>query len=168
MPLPRAVWNLPWQALYQGTYAFRRAVFGREPDPVDHVVVEGAGPADLERLFFSQGLVMGDYASYYYYDEDLNMVRGMYKDDEYEWYQYHVRGFEVDGGVRLRPHTELYWRVYPREHMRLVNLDVAEGIEVTRDILDGASVPYEVVPRERHPSYVDARQDARESGTTRA
>lgn len=151
MPLRRAVKNLPWQTLFQGTYAFRRYVFAKEPEDVDHLVVEGSDPEDLQQLLLSRGLMKGDYASYYYYGEDLNMVRGLYKDDQFEWYQYHVRGFEQDGGTRLRPHTELYWRMYPKKHVRLVNLDVDEGIELTERILDEHSIDYEVVAASTNP-----------------
>lgn len=54
--------------------------------------VVDADTDELRRLFLSDGLMKGDYASYYYFGEDLNMVNGMYKDDEYEWYLYHVSG----------------------------------------------------------------------------
>lgn len=166
MALTETLRRVPWKTVYQGTYALRRTVFGKAPDPVDHVVVEGYDPAELERLLLDQGLVKGDYASYYYYGEDLNMVRGMYKDDEYEWYQYHVRGFTDDGGVRLRPHTELYWRVYPREHMRLTNLDVDEGVEMTERMLEDAGVSHDVVPAEQHPAYEEPVGDAPGAGTS--
>lgn len=145
MPITTVLKRLPWQALFQGTYLFRRYVFAKKPEEVDYMVVDGATSDELQRLFFTQGLVKGDYASYYYYGEDLNMVNGMYRDDEYEWYQYHVRGFETDVGIELRPHTELYWRLYPRKHIKLVNLDVEEGIEMTKQLLDETGFEYDVV-----------------------
>lgn len=145
MPLKTVAKTLPWQVLFQTTYLFRRLAFSRDPDGADHILVEDVDPADLEEVFLSNGLLKGDYASYYYYGEELNMVDGVYKPDEYEWYQYHVRGFSCEAGTRLRPHVELYWRVYPKKHMRLVNLDEDEGIELTEEILDDAGISYEVV-----------------------
>lgn len=145
MPLTEIARRVPWQTLFQGTYLFRRHVFAKRPETVDYMIIDDKSPEELRPLFLQEGLMKGDYASYYYYGEDLNMVGGMFKPDEYEWYQYHVRGFNEDGGTRLRPHTELYWRMYPREHIRLVNLDVEEGIEITRDILDETGMGYEVV-----------------------
>ncbi|PSP74937.1 hypothetical protein BRC81_17340 [Halobacteriales archaeon QS_1_68_20] len=148
MPPKHVVRNLPWQVVLQATYAFRRLAFAREPEAVTHLAVEAMDPDDLRKLLLSRGLVKGDLASYYYYGEEVNMVRGLYKDDEYEWYQYHVRGFDEENGMRLRPHTELYWRVYPKEHIQLVNVDVEEGIELTKAALDDGGFDYEVVPGE--------------------
>ena len=145
MPISQMIQRLPWQTLFQSTYLFRRYLFAKRPEQVDHMIVEGETLDSLRQLFLSNGLMKGDYASYYYYGEDLNMVSGMFKADEFEWYQYHVRGFTEDHGVRLRPHTELYWRMYPRKHVNLVNLDVAEGIEVTREILEEEEIEYRVV-----------------------
>ncbi|WP_254864737.1 hypothetical protein [Halovivax gelatinilyticus] len=145
MPLTTVAKNLPWQALFQGTYLFRRYLFAMEPEPVEHVLVEGLEPDELTEVFLSAGLLKGDYASYYYFGEELNMVHGIYKPDEFEWYQYHVRGFSCEAGTRLRPHTELYWRMYPKRHMRLENLSVEEGVARTEEILDEAAVDYEVV-----------------------
>ena len=145
MPISEILRRLPWQALFQITYLFRRYVFARQPERVNHMIVENKSPDQLQRLFLKQGLMKGDYASYYYYGENLNMVRGLFKRDRYEWYQYHVRGFERDSGTLLRPHTELYWRVYPRKHMQFVNLDVDEGIEITKSILDAENVDYTII-----------------------
>jgi len=145
MPVTTALRKLPWQTVFQATYLFRRYVFAKEPEDVDYMVVEDVTTEELQRLFFAEGFLKGDYASYYYYGEELNVVEGMYKDDEYEWYQFHIRGFETDDGMQLRPHTELYWRIYPKKHIKLVNLDVAEGIELMKPVLDEAGLEYEVV-----------------------
>ena len=145
MPLTRTLKNLPWQTLFQAMFLFRRYSFAKKPEAVDYMIVEGIDLDDLRRLLLSNGLMKGDYASYYYYGGDLNMVSGMYKDDEYEWYQYHIRGFDTDEGTVLRPHTELYWRIYPKKHIKLVNLDVEEGIELTKDILDEDGLEYDVI-----------------------
>ena len=145
MPLGEIVRRLPWQALFQSTYLFRRYVFAKRPESVDYMIVEDESPDTLRRLFLERGLMKGDYASYYYYGEEMNMVGGMFKPDEYECYQYHIRGFETEDGTRLRPHTELYWRVYPRKHVELVNLDVTEGIERTKTIFDEEGIEYRVV-----------------------
>lgn len=145
MPVLDIVRRAPWQTLFQATYLFRRHVFAKRPEKVDYMFVEDVDPDALRQFFLKEGMMKGDYASYYYYGEDLNMVGGMFKPDEFEWYQYHVRGFSEDGGTRLRPHTELYWRMYPRKHVELVNLDVQEGIDITRELLDEAGIGYEVV-----------------------
>ena len=145
MPLSEVARRLPWQSLFQGTYLFRRYVFAKRPERVNHIIAEDVSPEDLQQLFLQHGFMKGDYASYYYYGEDLNMVRGMFKDDEFEWYQFHIRGFAHEDGMRLRPHTELYWRVYPREHVKLLNLEIREGIELTENILEDAAIGYRVV-----------------------
>lgn len=145
MAVTTALRKLPWQALFQAMFLFRRFIFAREPLDVDYMTVETTDTDDLRRLFLSDGMMKGDYASYYYFGEDLNMVKGMYKDNEYEWYQYHVRGFDTSDGTILRPHTELYWRIYPKKHIKLIDLDVEEGIEMTKDVLDENDVEYDVV-----------------------
>lgn len=145
MALTTVLRNLPWHSKFQAVYLFRRYIFARDPTDVDYMIVKDTDTDDLRQLLLSRGLVKGDYASYYYFGEELNMVRGMYKDDEYEWYQYHVRGFDNDEGTELRPHTELYWRIYPRKHMELINLSVEEGIEMTVDILKETDLEYDIV-----------------------
>ncbi len=128
---------------FQAVYLFRRFVIPKRPDAADHVIVEEARPAELRRVFQAAGLLDGGYASYYYYGEDLNMVEGVYRDDNYEWYQYHVRGFAIEEGTRLRPHVELFWRRYPGEHIAETNLSEEAGIERTTAILDAADTEFQ-------------------------
>jgi len=82
--------------------------------------------------------------SYHYEGEDLNMRRPEYVDDEYNWYQLHIRGFEQDDGtVLLYAHLELEPTEYPYEHLNGTNFSDSKGYEMMTPLLDDAGIEYE-------------------------
>jgi len=83
--------------------------------------------------------------SYRYEGEDLNMRRPEYKDDEYEWYQLHVRGFErEDGGVDLTAHMELEPTAHPYKHIAEEQFSLNAGVHMLGSVLDDAGIEYEL------------------------
>lgn len=87
--------------------------------------------------------------SYNYEGEDLNMRRPLRKDDEYEWYQTHVRAWEQDDGTVLlechedaEPTEHPYYHLNPPEDM---DLDHGEAVADTIGVLDRAGIDFELV-----------------------
>jgi len=90
----------------------------------------------LGDAFFTNGWEL----SWHYKGEDMNMRRPLRLDDQYEWYQTHVRGYvDDDGTVYLEAHEDLepteypYWHLYPPEdaarNQRRALADVAEVLD---------------------------------------
>ena len=84
--------------------------------------------------------------SYQYEGEDLNMRRPLYKHDEYNWYQLHVRGFETeDGYVEVHAHIELEPTEHPYEHISETNFNTEDGKRRLQSVLDGAGITYTAI-----------------------
>jgi len=103
--------------------------------------------AQAERMLARHHFTRDFEFSYNYEGEDLNMRRTLYKDDEYEWYQLHVRGFEVQGGeaLELQGHTELTPTDHPNKHIDNVNLSRRQGLRMIKSILKDENIEYEIV-----------------------
>lgn len=86
--------------------------------------------------------------SWHYKGEKLNMRRPLRKDDEYEWYQTHVRAFKWDGDIYLEVHEDLEPTEYPYYHLHGAP-DSTESrqnaIEDTTAIFDEVGIGYEVL-----------------------
>lgn len=80
--------------------------------------------------------------SYEYKQEDLNMRTPVYLEDEYNWYQHHVRAFEDDGRVTVHSHLELEPTEYPYEHINEIGYSNPEGIKRMKNVLDNAGIGY--------------------------
>lgn len=74
------------------------------------------------------------------------MRRPEYVDDEYNWYQLHVRAFERDDGtVGIHAHLELEPTEHPHEHIMETNFDAQKGADMLAEVLDEAGVEYRKV-----------------------
>lgn len=82
--------------------------------------------------------------SFRYKGEDLNMRRPEYVDDEYEWYQLHVRAFETDEDyIEVHVHLELEPTAYPYEHVNDIEFSDEAGLDMLTNLLDDAEIDYE-------------------------
>lgn len=171
--------NLPWKSIRRLVYQFRKQFFVEEVDPyeppyfasdtdVGAVRSELAGVVPVDPgPWAGVGFTNGWEISYHYKEEDLNMrlplflPGGREADPEgREYYQLHVRGWEMDGGeVVLRMHVELEPTEYPKGHLRGDHLSEPEAFalfeeevlprteiegEIRRDGADGSEVAEEV------------------------
>lgn len=145
--MPVNIRNLPWSELKRLFYQFRQRFFSK-PRP-ERVHLETDADLDTVReelgsLFplISQaseemgfvggfGFTNGWEISYRYYGEDLNMRIPVRLDDDYRWYQLHIRGFE-GAGIELENwldvHLELEPSEYPEGHLNGVNYRVSKAI----------------------------------------
>jgi len=83
--------------------------------------------------------------SYEYNGEDLNMRTPVYKEDEYNWYQHHVRAFERDGDVYVHSHVELEPTEHPYEHINEIGYSNSEGIDRMKQVIDNAGIKYKML-----------------------
>lgn len=75
--------------------------------------------------------------SYYYKGEDLNLARPKYIEDEWIWYQIHVRAWEREGEpTELSIHQELDPTMYPDEHLEGVNYSKEPAVSVVHNLLE--------------------------------
>lgn len=95
---------------------------------------------ELGKLHFTNGWEL----SYQYKGEDLNMRRPQWRDDQYNWYQLHVRAFEVEGKdyVEVHAHYELEPTEHPYGHIQGTNFEINTGADMFEDILDDLQLPY--------------------------
>lgn len=137
--------RVPWWAVRRASYEIREHLFTVDIPDVNHIKVDEDFD-DVKAAFFQKDMRRGWLLSYNYYEEDANMVSPLYKDDDYEDYQLHVRLFDKDDGyVHVYPHTELCPINWPRKHLEEENLSVTAGIEKSKGILDDNGFQYEKV-----------------------
>lgn len=97
----------------------RESIFAQEtPDEMDMVV--DIEIEELERILGAEYFTNAEETSFYFRGEDLNMARPKYIDNEWKWYQTHIRAWEREDGLHLSIHQELDPTMYPQEHMNLV------------------------------------------------
>lgn len=127
---------------------FRVAVFTKKVKERDIAVHADASLDDLRGVFGDAYFTNAWELSYNYKGEDLNMRRPLRKDDKYEWYQTHVRGFEQeDGTVKLEIHEDLEPTEHPYYHLhppKDANLSEQNAIEDVSAVLDDAGISYDV------------------------
>lgn len=129
--------KIPWRHVRLLFWSLRSSLYRRDPEQTSL-----RAECSLDELRRVLGEVHFTNAWELSYDkgEDLNMRRPEYRDDEWEWYQTHVRGYERDGGVEIAVHTELEPSEYPTQHLHNVNFTRDEGIQAIESILTLAGV----------------------------
>lgn len=123
---------------------FRRRYFSVEVPPKQPRVYVEEDYEKLQEIFRREHFLVSWPFSYNYEGEVMNMARAEYEDDEYSFYQTHVRAFESDDGYFFLAHYELDPTDYPREHLDGVNIDGAKGRENLKDILSEYDIDYEI------------------------
>lgn len=95
----------------------------KTPEDMD-LKVKDCSTEDLEKILGDNGFTNIEEMSFYYKGEDLNVGKPIYVDNEYKWYQIHVRSWERCGDQYLSIHKELDPTMHPSKHL--------EGIEYTK------------------------------------
>lgn len=121
----------PVSAWLRAAYHLVRKQFFTKPrSHAGTVVVPGATIAAVEQTLAERNFEPWP-LSYNYRGEDLNMRRPYYVDDEYQWYQFHVRGYATirDGmrGVELDAHYELSSVHHSDAHTDGVNISTKDA-----------------------------------------
>lgn len=145
MGITQTARKIPWRMLLRWYSIIRSVLFVYRRVETDCFVLN-MGVKEAETLFGKRFFTKDWEFSYSYRGEDLNMRRPLYKEDEWKWYQLHIRGFLTEGGekIEIQGHTELEPFDHPRAHFNNVNLSRGEGFSMIKDILDDAGVEYEV------------------------
>lgn len=114
---------------------FRANLFSKsKPEQMDLFLEEEL--EDLEELLGREHFTNIRERSFYYKGEDLNVARPDFVDDEWKWYQLHVRAWEEEDGLYISTHFELDGTVYPEEHLDGVNYEKERAIEEVHDIIE--------------------------------
>ena len=117
--------TLPWRAIRQLVYQFRRRFFSVERPDTQPFVVD-ASLDDVQELLAEQSYNPGWMLSYRYYGEDLNTRRYFYDPTRpHPHRQMHIRGFETSDGVELIAHEEPAPEHHPRAHLKEVDIHPA-------------------------------------------
>lgn len=136
--------NVPWEVVRVAFMSIRGHMF--EVGRPDTQAVAYADVEEVQRALGKHHFTKFWKLSYVYNGEDLNMRRPEYKDDDYEWYQYHVRGFRAEDKTYLNIHSELDPIVYPSEHIDEVNYSEDDGVEeIIMDILREEGIEVELI-----------------------
>jgi hypothetical protein len=102
---------------------------------------------ELEAAFGNAHFTNSWEISWHYKGEDLNMRRPKRYDDEYEWYQTHVRVFEREDGLcEIELHEDLEPTEYPYLHLHPPTDGSQSNRRAFNDvarILENNSVEYE-------------------------
>lgn len=136
--------DIPWKKLRLYFWKLRRKFFTIEvPEKHTKVVVREKDLDKLKDMFRKEHFFVAWPYSYNYEGEVMNIVRPEYSDDEYEYYQLHIRAFPHKDGHVLMAHYELDPTVYPKEHIKEENLFEPKGVGMMKEILDKNEVNYE-------------------------
>lgn len=149
--------SLPWRAIKQAFHAIRQANFAHDAPSVPGVIVSNDRSQTTplpDRIDTVLGEVYfePDEFSYYYHGEVVNLRRVVHdasRVDDLTWWQTHVRGFPVPGGLRLISHYEPAPLAHPTAHLSDEYVDWAEGMDRLRSVLDEIGESY--VPTNKAP-----------------
>jgi len=142
--------DIPWKVVRAGFFTVKKLAFSYGNYETD-VVLPTTSVGELDKLLRKEHFVSGEYFSLEYKGEDLNVVRGEYRDGEYEYYQLHIRAFEISP-EKGEPYTEvdLHYELDPRNmgngvpHLKKVNFNVEDPIAMLEEILEKHEVKYRV------------------------
>lgn len=154
MITPHVIESLPawvYRRLKRTYDKLRVLLFTKQVDERDIVVEAHVSLDELRDLLGDAYFTNGWELSYNYKDEDMNMRRPLRKDDTYEWYQTHVRGWRQDDGpTKLEIHEDLEPTEHPYYHLHPpddANLSENEAIYDVAAILDDAEIDYKILDR---------------------
>lgn len=136
--------NIPWNKVLLYFNYIRRNFFSVELPPGHTRIYVEEDYEELREMFRREHFLVSWPFSYNYKGEVMNLMRPEYENDEYTFYQTHVRGFESGDGYYLVAHWELDPTDYPEEHLDEVNFSETKGEKVLKHILDKNDVDYEV------------------------
>lgn len=112
-----ALRKFPWRAFRTTMFTLRRTVF-TSPKPEPEVIVYDTNCSKLSDKFGRIGYDQKWPLSYYYYGEDLNVRRADKLFDDDIHYQFHFRGWDLDGNkLGLSAHHELNPINHPKGHI---------------------------------------------------
>lgn len=144
--------DLPWAWFRSGALAIRKSMGSVKTYNPDFVIPNTTIP-ELRVALREEHFDDNNIFSYYYKGEDLNVARAEYVDDDWQFYQVHVRAFQInpDNGdpyVELDVHMELDPTVngQAKPHINEVNYSVEKALPIVEQALDNQAIRY----RNRH------------------
>lgn len=128
----------------------RVSLFTKEYDKsrADVKISGDASIRDIEVALGNENFTNAWELSWHYKGEKLNMRRPKRYDDEYEWYQTHVRAFLVDDVIHLEVHEDLepteypYYHLHPPEDSSVSDIAAVEDLGV---VLNESGIEFETL-----------------------
>lgn len=158
----RHIHEAPLQNLRHSFWWVRKTFFTRPRTPTPSYLIDMTKP-DIIRLFGRHYFEPGWGLSYNYHGEVLNLRRVEYVDeDEYNWWQVHIRGYLHKEGIELTSHYETEPAQHPDEHVNLHGLDIKHGMTIVGEILKAEGVDYRRIEPEEHPEISDGSLESPE------
>lgn len=137
--------DLPWVALRDAGYVFRRLVATKNRPDREHLLID-APIEELQTMFRKEHFRSGWMLSYHYKGEDANLSRAEYKHGDYNELQLHIRLFDrEDDRTELMAHVEVCPIEHPRQHLKGKYHSEEKGVMMTKGILDSKNIVYETV-----------------------
>lgn len=96
----------------------RGNLFERETPKDMDLLIKNCSTDKLEEILGNDGFTNIEELSFYYKGEDLNIAKPVYVDNNYKWYQIHVRSWERNGNQYLSIHKELDPTMHPSKHLQ--------------------------------------------------
>ncbi|WP_265108873.1 hypothetical protein [Halosolutus halophilus] len=151
----RHIHEAPLKNLRYSFWWIRKTFFTKPRAPTPSYLIDMRKP-DIVRLFGRHYFEPGWELSYNYHGEVLNLRRIEYvDDDEYNWWQVHIRGYLHEEGIELTAHYETEPVQHPDAHIDLHGLDVEQGMAVVGQILNTEGVDYRQLDPEERPELSD-------------
>lgn len=117
----------------------RKFLFTRPRPKGEYIVVDSDIPA-VEKALANAGFSPNWSLSFNYRNEDLNMAKVFHSytinHPDYEWWQIHVRGWEVDGNVELNAHIETAPAEHPSAHWNKIGVEIDRAMTFLRIVLN--------------------------------
>jgi len=104
------------------------------PEEMDFMIE--ADRESIKKLLAENNFTKNNVTSYYYKGEDLNMRRPAYNEDEWEWYQIHVRVWIREKKAYFSVHYELDPIIYPQEHINGLNYSLEPAASIVSSLLE--------------------------------
>lgn len=140
--------ELPWEWYRDIFFKVKKFLFLRKGYSKD-IVLPNTSVQELKIKLREQGYISGEYLSYEYKGEDLNIVKPQYRDDNIEWYQVHLRAFEVrpDKGT-VSTELDVHFEPDPREdnlskpHLKQINHNIEDPVKIVKEDLKEVDINY--------------------------
>lgn len=136
--------SIPWKSVRMLYRHFRKKFF-TTPRPTGPYYRVNASKEDIID-YFGRGSWSPNWEfSYHKKGEDINLAYVFYDPDVAgpDWWQYHLRGWQVEGDVYdLRCHFEPEPTEHPKAHLEGTKYAIGEGMRELRRNLEGMGAEY--------------------------
>ncbi|WP_254535219.1 hypothetical protein [Halomarina litorea] len=146
--------RIPWHVIKACLWIARKATSSK-PEPDGPYILAECSHELLRKTLGTHHFEPHWELSYSYRGEVENLRRVTWTDDDYPWFQTHVRSWDVPDGertatnggqaIKVRAHWEPESVAHPVAHLDGVGFERTRAMRTLRGILDEAGIPNEFV-----------------------